>query len=259
MSGVRLDTRVHIITGASTAVQNVQKCIELCGLKSDQIMLQPLASGQAVLTEDEKDLGVCVIDIGGGTTDIAVYMNGAIRHTSVIPAGGNLITKDLSKSLRTPLDAAEYIKIHYGVASCDTEGLGEMIEVPGVGVRTSRQVSSKVLAAIISARIQEIFGVVLGELQKSGFPKEVLNAGIVLTGGVSMMTGIVEFAEKSSICLYAPVRPKKWAVCPTVSAHRAFLPLSGCFMQHASWKETCRNRKTVQCKREKGAAVCWQD
>ncbi|ENV8244166.1 cell division protein FtsA [Neisseria gonorrhoeae] len=196
MSGVRLDTRVHIITGASTAVQNVQKCIELCGLKSDQIMLQPLASGQAVLTEDEKDLGVCVIDIGGGTTDIAVYMNGAIRHTSVIPAGGNLITKDLSKSLRTPLDAAEYIKIHYGVASCDTEGLGEMIEVPGVGDRTSRQVSSKVLAAIISARIQEIFGVVLGELQKSGFPKEVLNAGIVLTGGVSMMTGIVEFAEK---------------------------------------------------------------
>ncbi|HEZ4226477.1 cell division protein FtsA [Neisseria meningitidis] len=196
MSGVRLDTRVHIITGASTAVQNVQKCIERCGLKSDQIMLQPLASGQAVLTEDEKDLGVCVIDIGGGTTDIAVYMNGAIRHTSVIPAGGNLITKDLSKSLRTPLDAAEYIKIHYGVASCDTEGLGEMIEVPGVGDRTSRQVSSKVLAAIISARIQEIFGVVLGELQKSGFPKEVLNAGIVLTGGVSMMTGIVEFAEK---------------------------------------------------------------
>ncbi|WP_260335396.1 cell division protein FtsA, partial [Neisseria meningitidis] len=165
MSGVRLDTRVHIITGASTAVQNVQKCIERCGLKSDQIMLQPLASGQAVLTEDEKDLGVCVIDIGGGTTDIAVYMNGAIRHTSVIPAGGNLITKDLSKSLRTPLDAAEYIKIHYGVASCDTEGLGEMIEVPGVGDRTSRQVSSKVLAAIISARIQEIFGVVLGELQ----------------------------------------------------------------------------------------------
>lgn len=196
MSGVRLDTRVHIITGASTAVQNVQKCIERCGLKSDQIMLQPLASGQAVLTEDEKDLGVCVIDIGGGTTDIAVYMNGAIRHTSVIPAGGNLITKDLSKSLRTPLDAAEYIKIHYGVTSCDTEGLGEMIEVPGVGDRTSRQVSSKVLAAIISARIQEIFGVVLGELQKSGFPKEVLNAGIVLTGGVSMMTGIVEFAEK---------------------------------------------------------------
>ncbi|MCI4077440.1 cell division protein FtsA, partial [Klebsiella pneumoniae] len=157
-------------------------------MKSDQIMLQPLASGQAVLTEDEKDLGVCVIDIGGGTTDIAVYMNGAIRHTSVIPAGGNLITKDLSKSLRTPLDAAEYIKIHYGVTSCDTEGLGEMIEVPGVGDRTSRQVSSKVLAAIISARIQEIFGVVLGELQKSGFPKEVLNAGIVLTGGVSMMT-----------------------------------------------------------------------
>lgn len=196
MSGVRLDTRVHIITGASTAVQNIQKCIERCGLKVDEVMLQPLASGQAVLTEDEKDLGVCVIDIGGGTTDIAVYTNGAIRHTSVIPVAGDLITKDLSQALRTPYDAAEYIKIHYGVVSPEMEGLDEMIEVPSVGDRKPRQVSRKVLAIVIRERIREILEVVASELRKSGFPKEVLTSGIVLTGGTSMLSGIEELAEE---------------------------------------------------------------
>lgn len=196
MSGVRLDTRVHIITGASTAVQNIQKCIERCGLKVDEVMLQPLASGQAVLTEDEKDLGVCVIDIGGGTTDIAVYTNGAIRHTSVIPVAGDLITKDLSQALRTPHDAAEYIKIHYGVVSPKMEGLDEMIEVPSVGDRKPRQVSRKVLAIVIRERIREILEVVASELRKSGFPKEVLTSGIVLTGGTSMLSGIEELAEE---------------------------------------------------------------
>lgn len=196
MSGVRLDTRVHIVTGAGTAVQNIRKCIERCGLKVEEVMPQPLASGQAVLTEDEKELGVCVIDIGGGTTDIAVYTNGAIRHTSVIPVGGNSITKDLSQSLRTPYDSAEYIKTHYGIAFQDKEGANEMIEVPCVGDQKSRQVSSEVLALIIGARIEEILGVVSGELEKSGFPKEVLTAGIVLTGGTAMMTGIAELAEK---------------------------------------------------------------
>lgn len=196
MSGVRLDTRVHIITGASTAVQNIQKCIERCGLKVDEVMLQPLASGQAVLTEDEKDLGVCVIDIGGGTTDIAVYTNGAIRHTSVIPVAGDLITKDLSQALRTPHDAAEYIKIHYGVVSPEMEGLDEMIEVPSVGDRKPRQVPRKVLAIVIRERIREILEVVASELRKSGFPKEVLTSGIVLTGGTSMLSGIEELAEE---------------------------------------------------------------
>lgn len=196
MSGVRLDTRVHIITGASTAVQNIQKCIERCGLKVDEVMLQPLASGQAVLTEDEKDLGVCVIDIGGGTTDIAVYTNGAIRHTSVIPVAGDLITKDLSQALRTPHDAAEYIKIHYGVVSPEMEGLDEMIEVPSVGDRKPRQVCRKVLAIVIRERIREILEVVASELRKSGFPKEVLTSGIVLTGGTSMLSGIEELAEE---------------------------------------------------------------
>ena len=196
MSGVRLDTRVHIITGANTALQNIQKCIHRCGLQMDQIMLQPLASGQAVLTEDEKDLGVCVIDIGGGTTDIAVYTNGAIRHTAVIPVAGDLITKDLAQALRTPHSAAEYIKIHYGVAIPDMDGLDEMVEVPSVGDRQPRQISRRVLASVIGPRVEEILELTLNELRRSGFPEEVLTSGIVLTGGASMLTGIVELAEE---------------------------------------------------------------
>jgi cell division protein ftsA len=196
MSGVRLDTRVHIITGAITALQNIQKCIHRCGLQMDQIMLQPLASGQAVLTEDEKDLGVCVIDIGGGTTDIAVYTNGAIRHTAVIPVAGDLITKDLAQALRTPHSAAEYIKIHYGVAMPTMDGLDEMVEVPSVGDRQPRQISRRVLASVIGPRVEEILELTLNELRRSGFPEEVLTSGIVLTGGASMLTGIVELAEE---------------------------------------------------------------
>ena len=196
MSGVRLDTRVHIITGANTALQNIQKCIHRSGLQMDQIMLQPLASGQAVLTEDEKDLGVCVIDIGGGTTDIAVYTNGAIRHTAVIPVAGDLITKDLAQALRTPHSAAEYIKIHYGVAIPDMDGLDEMVEVPSVGDRQPRQISRRVLASVIGPRVEEILELTLNELRRSGFPEEVLTSGIVLTGGASMLTGIVELAEE---------------------------------------------------------------
>ena len=159
-------------------------------------MLQPLASGQAVLTEDEKDLGVCVIDIGGGTTDIAVYTNGAIRHTAVIPVAGDLITKDLAQALRTPHSAAEYIKIHYGVAIPDMEGLDEMVEVPSVGDRQPRQISRRVLASVIGPRVEEILELTLNELRRSGFPEEVLTSGIVLTGGASMLTGIVELAEE---------------------------------------------------------------
>ncbi|WP_416191380.1 cell division protein FtsA [Neisseria sp. CCUG12390] len=196
MSGVRLDTRVHIITGANTALQNIQKCIQRCDLQMDQIMLQPLASGQAVLTEDEKDLGVCVIDIGGGTTDIAVYTNGAIRHTAVIPVAGDLITKDLAQALRTPHSAAEYIKIHYGVAIPSMDGLDEMVEVPSVGDRLPRQISRRVLASVIGPRVEEILELTLNELRRSGFPEEVLTSGIVLTGGASMLTGIVELTEE---------------------------------------------------------------
>lgn len=195
MSGVRLDTRVHIITGAVTALQNIQKCVNRVGLHIDNVILQPLASAQAVLTEDEKELGVCVIDIGGGTTDIAVYTNGAIRHTAVIPVAGDLITKDLAQALRTPHNAAEYIKIHHGVALASMDGLDEMIEVPSVGDRSPRQISRRTLASVIGPRVEEILELVLNELHRSGFPEEVLTSGIVLTGGTSLLGGMVDLAE----------------------------------------------------------------
>lgn len=195
MSGVRLDTRVHIITGAMTAMQNIQKCVSRCGLHIENMVLQPLASSQAVLTEDEKELGVCVVDIGGGTTDIAVYTNGAIRHTAVIPVAGDLITKDLAQALRTPHNAAEFIKINHGVALPDMEDLDEMIEVPSVGDRSPRQISRRTLASVIGPRVEEILELVLNELRRSGFPEEVLTSGIVLTGGTSLLTGVVELAE----------------------------------------------------------------
>ena len=195
MSGMRLDTRVHIVTGASNAVRNIHKCIEQCGLEMDDIFLQPLMSAQAILTEDEKDLGVCVIDIGGGTTDIAVYLNGAIRHTAVIPVAGDLITGDLAQALRTPSVAAEYIKTHCGAAHTQMEGLDEMVEVPGVGDRQTRQISRRGLASVIGPRVEEILELTLTDLRRSGFPEEVLVSGIVLTGGVSLLSGIVDLAE----------------------------------------------------------------
>ena len=195
MSGVRLDTRIHIITGAVTAMQNIQKCVNRCGLHIEHMILQPLASGQAVLTEDEKELGVCVIDIGGGTTDIAVYTNGAIRHTAVIPVAGDLITKDLAQALRTPHSDAEYIKIHHGVALATMDGLDDMIEVPSVGDHSPRQISRRVLASVIGPRVEEILELVLNELRRSGFPEEVLTSGVVLTGGASLLTGMVDLAE----------------------------------------------------------------
>ena len=195
MSGVRLDTRIHIITGAVTAMQNIQKCVNRCGLQINKMILQPLASGQAVLTEDEKDLGVCVIDIGGGTTDIAVYTNGAIRHTAVIPVAGDLITKDLAQALRTPHSAAEYIKINHGVALATMDGLDDMIEVPSVGDRNPRQISRRTLASVIGPRVEEILELTLNELRRSGFPEDVLTSGIVRTGGASLLPGMVELAE----------------------------------------------------------------
>ncbi|WP_037585497.1 cell division protein FtsA [Stenoxybacter acetivorans] len=195
MSGVRLDTRIHIITGAVTAMQNVQKCINRCGLHIDSVILQPLASAQAVLTEDEKELGVCVIDIGHGTTDIAVYTNGAIRHTAVIPVAGDSITKDLTQALRTPYKDAEEIKIHHGVVLGNMDGLDEMIEVPSVADHRPRQISRRTLASVIGPRVEEILEVTRNELRRAGFPEEVLTSGIVLTGGASLLPGMVDLAE----------------------------------------------------------------
>lgn len=197
MSGVRLDTRVHIITGAGTALQNIEKCIRRCNLQVDEIILQPLASANAVLTEDEKELGVCVIDIGGGTTDIAVYTNGAIRHTAIIPVAGDLITRDLAQALRTPYHAAERIKIYQGAAIAnENDHPDEMIEVPSVGDRLPRQISRRVLASVIGPRVEEILELSLIELRRAGFSEDMLASGIVLTGGASLLAGVAELAEE---------------------------------------------------------------
>ena len=196
MSGVRLDTRVHIITGAVTALQNIQKCIKRCQLDVDAIMLQPLVCAEAVLTEDEKELGVCVINIGGGTTDIAVYTNGAIRHTAVIPIAGDHITRDLAQALRTPYHAAERIKTYHGVALEDLDGLDEMVEVPSVGNRPPRQIARRNLASVIGPRVEEILLLTLNELRHAGYPEELLTSGIVLTGGASLLRGVVELTEE---------------------------------------------------------------
>lgn len=195
MSGMRLETGVHIITGVVTAIQNLEKCVQRCNLVAEDIILQPLASSDAVLTEDEKELGVCCIDIGGGTTDIAVYVNGAIRHTAVIPVAGDLITKDLAQALRTPHSAAEYIKIHHGIALADLDMTDEMIEVPSVGNRQPRQISRKNLASIIGPRVEDILEVVINELDRASCPADLLTSGIVITGGTSLLEGLVDLAE----------------------------------------------------------------
>lgn len=195
MSGMRLQTGVHVISGANTAIQNLEKCVERCRLHTQAIILQPIASAMAVLTEDEKELGVCCIDIGAGTIDIAVYENGAIRHTAVIPAAGELITKDLTQALRTPYAAAEYIKVTYGVALAESAQEDEMIEVPSVGNRQPRIISRKTLASIIGPRVEDILEVVVNELERADCPPELLTSGVVITGGTSLLEGIVPLAE----------------------------------------------------------------
>ena len=201
MSGVRLEAKVHIVTGAISAAQNVAKCVRRCGLEVSDLVLQPMASASAVLSEDEKELGVCLIDIGGGTTDIAVYVNGAIRHTAVIPIAGDQITNDIAMALRTPTKEAEDIKIQHGVALVGMADPAQMIEVPGVGERGPRQMSRATLAEVIEPRVEELFQLVQQELRRSGF--EEMSTGIVITGGASLMPGMVELAEE---VFHLPVR-----------------------------------------------------
>ena len=194
MSGVRLEVKVHIVTGAVSAAQNVIKCVRRCGLEVMDLSLQPLASSHAVLTEDEKELGVCMVDIGGGTTDIAVFTQGAIRHTAVIPVAGDQITNDIAMALRTPTAEAEEIKIRHGVAMHHMADPEEMIEVPGVGDRPPRKLSRQALADVIEPRVSELFELVQAELRRSGY-EELLSSGIVLTGGSAGMRGMAELAE----------------------------------------------------------------
>ncbi|MBI3140381.1 MAG: cell division protein FtsA [Rhodocyclales bacterium] len=202
MSGVRLEVKVHIVTGAVSAAQNIVKCVRRCGLEVVDLVLQPLASSYAVLTEDEKELGVCLVDIGGGTTDVAVFTQGAIRHTAVIPIAGDQITNDIAMALRTPTQDAEEIKVRYGVALQQLADAEETVEVPGVGERPSRKLSRQALADVIEPRVTELYELVQAELRRSGY-EELLSSGIVLTGGSSVMQGMVELGEE---IFHMPVR-----------------------------------------------------
>jgi cell division protein FtsA len=202
MSGLRLEVKVHIVTGAVSAAQNIVKCVRRCGLEVSDLILQPLASSRAVLSEDERDLGVCLLDIGGGTTDIAIFTNGAIRHTAVIPIAGDQITNDIAMALRTPTAEAEAIKIRHGVALRQLADPNEMIEVPGIGERAPRSLSRQTLAEVIEPRVEELFSLVQQVLRESGF-EELLCSGVVLTGGSSVMHGMVELGEE---IFHMPVR-----------------------------------------------------
>ncbi len=194
MSGVRLEVRVHIVTGAVSAAQNIVKCVRRCGLEVQDLMLQPLASSLAILSQDEKELGVVLVDVGGGTTDIAIFTGGAIRHTAVIPIAGDQITNDIAMALRTPTLEADDIKLRYGIAKQLLADPKEKIEVPGLGDREPRTLSRQALAAVIEPRVEELFSLVHQVIRESGY-EELLSSGIVLTGGSSLLPGMVELAE----------------------------------------------------------------
>ncbi|WP_431066859.1 cell division protein FtsA [Methylotuvimicrobium sp.] len=202
MSGIRLEAKVHMVTGSASAAQNIIKCIRRCGLEVDDIVLEQLASCNSVLTEDEKDLGVCLIDIGGGTTDIAVFANGAIKHTAVIPIAGDQVTNDIAVALRTPTQNAEQIKQKYACALTQLANTEQLIEVPSIGDRAPRKISVQNLAEIIEPRYEELMLLVQAELRRSGY-EEMIAAGIVVTGGSSKVTGLIELAEE---IFHMPVR-----------------------------------------------------
>jgi len=202
MSGVRLEAKVHIVTGAVSAAQNIIKCVRRCGLEVDDIILEQLASSIATLTDDEKELGVCLVDIGGGTTDISVFTEGAIRHTAVIPIAGDQVTNDIAVALRTPMQHAEEIKKKYGCALTQLAHRDETIDVPSVGDRPPRKLSRQTLAEVIEPRVEELYGLVQAELRRSGF-EDMLGSGIVVTGGSAKMEGMIDLAEE---VFHMPVR-----------------------------------------------------
>jgi cell division protein FtsA len=202
MSGVRLEAKVHLVTCAANAAQNIKKCIRRCGLDVDDLALEQLASSHSILTEDEKQLGVALIDIGGGTSDIAVFTEGAIRHTGVIPIAGDQVTNDIAMALRTPTPHAEDLKIKYACALAKLARPEETVKVPSVGDREPRDMSRQLLAEVVEPRYDELFTLVQAELRRSGF-EELIAAGIVLTGGTSKMEGVTELAEE---IFHMPVR-----------------------------------------------------
>ena len=202
MSGVRLEARVHMVTGAVSAAQNIVKCVGRCGLDVDDLILEQLSSSYAVLSEDEKELGVCLVDIGGGTTDIAVFTGGSIRHTAVIPIAGDQVTNDIAVALRTPTQYAEEIKIKYACALTQLAGSDETIEVPSIGDRPARRLSRQTLAEVVEPRYEELLTLIQAELRRSGF-EDMIAGGVVMTGGSSKMEGLIELAEE---VFHMPVR-----------------------------------------------------
>jgi cell division protein FtsA len=202
MSGVRLEARVHIVTGAVSAAQNIIKCVQRCGLEVDDIILQQLASSRAVLTRDEKELGVCLLDLGGGTTDLAVFTDGAISHTAVIPIAGDQVTNDIAVAFRTPTQSAEQIKIQHACCLKQLARPDQRIDVTSVGDRAARSLSRHTLAEVVEPRYEEFFELAREELQRSGF-ENLIAAGVVLTGGSSRMEGVAELAEE---VFHMPVR-----------------------------------------------------
>ena len=251
MSGVKLEVKVHIVTGAVSAAQNVVKCVRRGGLEVMDLILQPLASSYAVLTEDEKDLGVCLVDIGGGTADLAVFTQGAIRHTAVIPVAGDLITNDIAMTLRTPTAEAEELKIQYGVAMHSLVSPEELIEVPGVGDRPSRPLTRQTLADVIEPRVSEIFDLVVAELRRSGY-EELLSSGIVLTGGAALMPGMAELGED---IFHMPVRigaPLYEGALADVIQHPQFAAAMGLVIEGAA-----QRRRGIQARDTAGVKQFW--
>ncbi|MZR62456.1 cell division protein FtsA [Alcanivorax sp. DP30] len=202
MSGVRLEAKVHLVTCAVNAAQNIEKCVRRCNLEVDDIILEQLASAHAVLTEDERELGVCIVDIGGGTTDIAIFTEGAIRHTANIPIAGDQVTNDIAMALRTPKQHADEIKIKYACALTQLAGADETIKVPSVGDRPPRTLSRQNLAEVVEPRYDELFTLVQAEIRRSGY-EDLIPGGIVLTGGSSKIEGAVDLAEE---IFHMPVR-----------------------------------------------------
>jgi cell division protein FtsA len=194
MSGSRLEVRVHIVTGAQSAAENIIKCVRRCGLEVERLMLNHSASSCAALTEDERQLGVAVVDVGAGTTEVQIYTEGSVRHTATIPIAGDLITSDIAMALRTPTKDAEQIKVEFGVAKQLLADPAEQVEVPGLGDRAPRMLSRQALAGVIEPRVEEIFSLVQQVIRDSGF-EERLSSGIVLAGGSAVMPGMVELAE----------------------------------------------------------------
>ncbi|MDR0250267.1 MAG: cell division protein FtsA [Burkholderiales bacterium] len=202
MSGIRLEVKVHVVTGAVSAIENVVKCVRRCGLEVREMFLQPLAAATAVLNDDEKELGVCLVDIGGGTTDLAVFTGGAIRHTAVIPIAGDQVTNDIAMTLRTPTKEAEDLKILHGCALRQLANQNDFVEVPGVSGREPRKLSRHTLAEVIEPRIEELYSLVQRELRRSGY-EELISSGLVLTGGTAQLAGMVELGEE---VFHLPVR-----------------------------------------------------